>query len=465
MKIAICGGGPLGIEMALAIDKMGGGYRIFSSGELGGSLQKMHERNPDMSMRQSWGEITSFLGRSLLFERGDFRWNDRRFLEKIPTVGEYWNQYLINLVKKIDLEKNYKKARVLRVHKRFLDLSEEVLGKGRFYDLFRLVFTGDTETALQEQKEEYPEFFEKMSPDLLDSLKEPLEFFEDFDMVIQATGVLQNPRAMGAGDTCAIGELGERAKSLLHYFQPFQPLPDDCSSWTKNVAIIGSGASAVMALSELKEWSVGRHITLITSEEVAFEKLRSGQVGPSQSLVKELDFFLQQIRDRDLAEKQIFIEELQKWEDLDDFVKVKVKKPLPPRGAFSIYSGVNVTAVDKLYDRPGIYLTLEWPDFRRPHLPEGVNPSQNLLTYAFDGIIVACGYRMETLPFKNLRIRNQFDEKTTCSEDGTHPEVGFYTLGPVAKASHKDRYTLKEGICQITRLEQIILSHFSKVDL
>ena len=73
---------------------------------------------------------------------------------------------------------------VERVHKRFLSLDEEVPGKSRLQDLFRVIFSNDPKNSILTQVESNPELFEKLGEEVLNSLNEAVESFEDFDLVI-----------------------------------------------------------------------------------------------------------------------------------------------------------------------------------------------------------------------------------------------------------------------------------------
>ena len=49
-----------------------------------------------------------------------------------------------------------------------------------------------------------------------------------------------------------------------------------------------------------------------------------------------------------------------------------MSKPQGPVAQFQVYIGCNVTSVDRLVDREGVFLTLEAPSFRQHNLQKGI---------------------------------------------------------------------------------------------
>ena len=66
MKIAICGSGPLAVEMFFELDDLGAQVVLFGSNPLGGKVRRIRDFMPDLSMERSFDEITSSLGRKIL---------------------------------------------------------------------------------------------------------------------------------------------------------------------------------------------------------------------------------------------------------------------------------------------------------------------------------------------------------------------------------------------------------------
>jgi hypothetical protein len=76
--------------------------------------------------------------------------------------------------------------------------------------------------------------------------------------------------------------------------------------------------------------------------------------------------------------------------------------------------------------------------------------------------LVACGYESSYHLYSGLRVGFDIARKKTLSEDGSHEEPGFFTLGPV-KGRSVERYTLHEGLAQIEMVRERILSFFTKI--
>ena len=57
--------------------------------------------------------------------------------------------------------------------------------------------------------------------------------------------------------------------------------------------------------------------------------------------------------------KEQFETKLRDWRDLDDFVQVKIPKPIEPTPLLVIHQGYDVTSVDRLLDRKGVFATIE----------------------------------------------------------------------------------------------------------
>jgi hypothetical protein len=210
MKIAIIGGGPLGMEMSLDLLNLGAEVSLFSLC-LGGKIKEMVRHCPNLSMEVSWQNLLSEHGQNLLNNI------DKKFLEKIdrgkiPTLLEYWNSYLAPLMASPCIKNIFKKGEVKRVHKRFLAIEEDVPQRSRLHDLFRVVYlmTPDKESFNEHQ------LGGTLGEDVLTSLHEPLENFEDFDIVIDATGVLENPSPMGAS-SFALNENLDSLKERVFY--------------------------------------------------------------------------------------------------------------------------------------------------------------------------------------------------------------------------------------------------------
>ena len=176
MKIAVLGSGPLALEAALHFDQLGASVTIFANNDLGGMVTRVSQFAPETSFEDDWISLTSKVGRDSVSLNKD--------LKLVPSVGEYYEDYLASLIKKGSPNIVVKPGLVQRVHKRFLSIDEQIPGKSRLGDLFRVVFTTDPETSILKQVESNPELFEKLGSDVIESLNESVESFDDFDLVL-----------------------------------------------------------------------------------------------------------------------------------------------------------------------------------------------------------------------------------------------------------------------------------------
>lgn len=425
---------------------MGAEVKVFCRERVGGSIMKLLEVFPEMSMEHRFGEITTETSRKEIGFSGD--------LDKVPTVLEFWNDYLNPLINKSVMPSLIQKGEVLRVHKRFLNPSEDVEGSSRLADLFRVVWKFDPGNDLKNSIKENPEMFNKLGESVIASLEKGYEKFEDFDLVVDGRGVLSNPFPMGPSQTEALNEIQLRETGDIHYGYHALENHKNILDKSKNLCLVGSGVTSALWLLKSSEWlksNPEHRVTLVTTDGVIFQKMFNNP--KHRDLSHKLNKFLEeQMLDFDQACKD-YEEDIRKWRDLDSFIQAKTPKPAEPTPRFDVYHGCNVTAVDRLLDREGLFVTCETVDFR------GEKRRIELKTIACDSIIVCTGYSPDQTTLKGLRTDFHYHGKSTKSDNGTHPEVGFYSLGPMKS---DDRYDLKDGISQLPLIEENILSFFSR---
>jgi hypothetical protein len=312
------------------------------------------------------------------------------------------------------------------VHKRFLHANESVPGRTRLFDLFRVISSTNPQETILKQVAENPEFFKQLGDDVIHSLHRPVESFEDFDLVIEATGLGKTPGPIGAGGAHALNEQNLKEGSLLYYEKDIFTKLDLTDK--KTIVIVGEGVSARLALLHLKEW-------LFKSPEhslhwVSYEPIKneSGHVW----LDSEVANLFNEVNVRFEKNKEEFENQLREWRDLDDFVKVKIPKPVEPVPMLVSYEGYEVTSVDRLLDRKGVFATLESPEFR--HFAR--RPS-DMFTISADALCIARGVKTEE----------------TCGENLIENEPGFYKLSGE---------NLKDAFAEIKAIEENILNYFKR---
>lgn len=304
----------------------------------------------------------------------------------------------------------------LRVTKRFLLPGQLPTTGTRFSDLFRVTYQVDPASMIEKSKVEQPELYEKMSEDFLTSLSGKLEMFEDFDVVIDASPRIAR-ETMGPGGA-AVGEPKLRPGSFLVMRES-----TDIASWVgeaQEVAIIGSGHFACEAILGLKSWlngNDGRRAFVVTAETNPFENAQ-----------EELKKF---IKDENQIQQEALRQHAlkdQEWLELDDFIKVKKPRPEIPIPRLVVFSGHVLTATDQLVDKSRTFLTCETLPWARGQVqPE--NNEVELKTVGVDKLIAATGTRIPVERFQGLDLQFSSNQKQSRSSDGSHPEIGFFTLG------------------------------------
>ena len=151
-----------------------------------------------------------------------------------------------------------------------------------------------------------------------------------------------------------------------------------------------------------------------------------------------------------------FEKDLHHWRDLEPHIKAKTPQPVEPRSQINFLTGYNVSALDRLLDREGLFVTLEMSPFR-----EDYNPEKEMVTLAADTILVATGHYKDPTLFKGLLTKYDEMRKYPLSEKAETSESGFYIIG-ATKRAHNDRYSLEDGLKDIDLIEKDILKFFSR---
>ena len=378
MKLAIIGSGPIAIQTAVHFHKLGAQVILFQKAPFGGGIHFSLEYFPDLDLKR------------------------------------YWENEILPLIEYIETENLAMKGEVLRVHKRFLNDDEDVGDDHtRLTDLFRVVYSVNPSESILKQVEENPEIFKQLGEDVLKSLHIPVESFIDCDLVIEATGAGKKLRMMGPGGVLALNENNLKDNSPFYYekeiFKNFSEVGK------KSLVLVGEGPLAELTLMKLTPW-------LFAEAERTLVWVRHNTSDISA-------LHIAKVSDKAFEKQKIVFEEkLREWRDLDDFVKVKIPPPVEPLRKLTIYSGFNVTSVDKLLDKNEIFVTIESPEFRK-----NKNSEIELKTLSVDAVLVSQGY------FSHSLLKNGMREN----------EPGYYQI---------DTIDLLEDI------EKNIMTFFSKAE-
>lgn len=369
MKLAILGNSPLALEAALRFHLHGAALTWYiDSDDLSGFT----------SMELSSSHFTSDLGRSVLQEM------NLSYSPKSFSWQEWQDSYWAPLVKYLKGHQEVKTDEVLSVTKRFLASGEQIPGRSRFLDLFRVIYRVNPSDFIEQQKETNPETYQRLTEEVVNSLTTTIEMFQDYDLILDLRSDLGKAsasvtgRALGEGRETPKISYGPEALKRAHEFRPIPEL--------RELALVGSDSLAAETLLALEEWikEPRSRLFVVSAEEDPFSSfLEQGDPATVQKLKDLLDYLNREFQE----EIDTFTRKLREWQELDDFVQVKIPRPSEPIPRLNFFSAHNVTAMDELIDRKRMFLTLEIPEFRQGKK----HPENNILdlkTIGVDHILV-----------------------------------------------------------------------------
>lgn len=423
MKIAILGHSPLALEAALRFHLHGAALTWYIDQD-DFSLFKSQECTPT--------HFTSDLGISVLTEMGA-TYTPRTFSWK-----EWQDRYERPLIDYLKAHQEIKFDEVVSVTKRFLAPREQIHGRSRFLDLFRVIHHVNPKDFIEEQKESNPETYERLTQEFINSLASTIEMYQDYDLVLDVRSDLGKASASVSGR--ALGESRPTDKVLyaldaLKAAQTMEP-----SSDLRELALIGSDSLSAEILLSLETWLKDQlsRMFIVTTEEEPYSHFLASAAPASRGKLEEL---FKAIEAEFQKEIDTFTHKLREWQELDDFVQAKIPKPVEPIPRLNFFSGHNVTAIDELIDRKRMFLTLEKPEFRdgKKH-PE--NNYLDLKTVGVDKILVTHAKRNDSIVqvdqeepgfFSLLPTRPNIDcgwEKDLMKLEGIEDEI-FKLFSPV----------------------------------
>ena len=225
MKIAIIGGGPIGMEALLYGTMAGADVRLFERGRIGENVRRWGH----VGLFTDWGRDRSPLGERLLRERGDALPD----AETLP-LGDQLADYLMRLASLPQLRNRIISQTEVK------SLTREGLLK---HDLW-----GDPQRAL--------------APFRLMVAGIGGEKVRHFDAVIDATGVYSSPNWVGNGGAPCPGELG--LQRYIDYNIPDVNGVDVGRFAHKRTVVVGTGHSAATTLLALAELMGSQSSTRLT---------------------------------------------------------------------------------------------------------------------------------------------------------------------------------------------------------
>lgn len=398
MKVCIIGSGELGLSMAKELYELGAHVSVFHQSSPGGGAMDIHQHFQELELLKDFSRLN------------------------FSSVKE--------LVDWADELRILRPAQVVRVHKRVLSLKEDLKDKTRMSDLFRVIYRADFSKELKEQREKNPEVFQNLDEHTLKSLEGVLENFDDFDVVINASGKWSQPNRSGPSGEEALNEnrIGiTYGKDCLNEILNLET--------TKSVMIVGSGMMSALAILKLSNWlkaDPNRSLHVVTTEYPPFDSIKNEWPQLSERVHSLIDDFYKIW----MQKNESFRSEVHQWRELEEHIRAKVPAPKEPMSQLMIYPGHQVLAYDLLSDRSGIFATIE-----------DRNNLDSLKTIATDKVFCMTGHTDNHFLDKSLRVQKFWKkgERRPAIVD----EPGYYFL---------------TDLDQINEIQENILTFFSKVE-
>lgn len=374
MKIAVIGNGPVALEAAVEFLHEGADVRVLGRGELGSKIKSLKELFPNDPI-----EAQKFIRPKMAEIIGLDSQKD------MTTFPELWESYYAKMIELVG--GRFSQRNVERIQKRFLHKEEVIDGRSRLLDLFRVTSALNPSGMVEEQVRENPELKEKLGEDILNSLKNQVESFEDFDLVFDCRGPFQKPLPLGTGEQYALNEKTIAELGQFHYGRDAFIKLDQIQEESQTITLVGGGEMAAQFLLGLEAWlKEPKNILNIISERGrAFDEFLSDDSISDDVKIRLKEFISSRMKS--WREKcQETEEAIKRWRDLPDFERVKIPQPQFPDPQLRIFEGYSVSSCDKLIDQKQTYLTLEIPPWRDPE-----DEKKEILTLGQDSVVILKG--------------------------------------------------------------------------
>lgn len=366
MKIAIVGTGLVGMQAALFFHKLECNVVLIGAeGErpLGGEIARLAALLPDLEFSREDAALTKDLGKSCE-ENG------------LLLRGH------VTLIRKCTLSQD-----------------GPLVGNARMKDLFRLHYRSHN-----------------------------YESFIDVDVVIDARGP---GRSIGLSldGAAALGEREINSSKLIYGLptvdqwkkieQEFQTMTDPV-----RVLIVGSGQTSVCLflkwVSMQKNTQRNITVTVLSSEEKFYAEVKKLAKDQIESAISWGHETYQQRYEK-------YRQDLKNWEELEEYMQVKISRPVPPRFQIEFIGNAQVQSIDAPQDRKDFFITYETARWENENLL-----NQGPFTIGADFVFVA-----------NKRFQEQGRIIILAPE-----EPGFYCLrkGPTLKDSLLNVELIKEDL-------------------
>src|SRR5690606_30429891 len=125
----------------------------------------------------------------------------------------------------------------------------------------------------------------------------------------------------------------------------------------REVAIVGDDTVALETMLNFSEWldDSRTRLFLVSHEETPFKKVLATA---KEEVKKRVEAFFNKAEADFKEATETFMKKLREWQSLDDFVQVKIPRPVEPIPRLVFFMGHNASAIDQLIDNKRIFLTL-----------------------------------------------------------------------------------------------------------
>lgn len=381
MKLAILGSSPQALETALRFHLHGASLTWFNAQEEETETSLEAQLGPMAFVTDEGLQLLKSIGGT--YAPASFNFQDWKKNYYGPLAGL------------LAAEQKVRTHEVICMSKRYVAPSEQIEGKSRFFDLFRLIFQVNPEEFIKEQQATNPETYERLTEEFKTSLQSNIEMYEDFDLVIDLRRATQSTSLAVTGR--ALGESRVSKDQLLYGWNALKEANkiNQDPQEVRELAIVGSGELAALLTVSLKDWLKDQRSRLfvVSTEATPFEAVLKSSTLKNE--LSDLFIYMEEEFQKDVND---FHHKLREWQELDDFIQAKKPKPVEPIPRLVYFSGHNATAVDQLIDKRRLFLTLEKPDFRAG-LKQPENNTLELKTIGVDRIFVATG--LQKPPMEN----------------------------------------------------------------
>jgi hypothetical protein len=348
MKIGILGSGPLAVEISCRILAVGGEVQLWT---------EKNEASMLCDPYLPWKQLTTSWGREQL--------NWVLPLEERPSWDQYNQHYLLPLKNLFSVDTYCDPSKVDRVQKCRTGLQERLSDNERFQDLFRVVSRSD-------------EDFEK---------------YQEVDVVIDAREYHSRMYFAGIGGP-AIGELEPRIQDFIHYL-PFTKLESD--QIQKRLLMVGEGDMFLRQIYYLLK----KQKELYPEDESLLYIVSNHDLSLStlSEQTKDTDFkilfneLILELEQKQKAKEIIYHQQVDEWNELESFEKVKKKRPVSPQASFEYISLSGILSIDRFLDQEELFVTLEKKDHEL---------NNSLRTVRVNRVVVSHSFRQDYQVFRYL---------------------------------------------------------------